>query len=153
MQKNSARLAVAFLSLSALAGISYAGTRLVVEMDRLRDTEATVAVCVFASSSGFPNDPKKALACQKVIPHGDTTTVSFENIPPEIVAVSAYQDLNGNHRFDKNLFGIPREPAGVSNNAPAHFGPPSFSDSSFAVSGPEQKIQIHLRGPGSRSGK
>jgi len=30
--------------------------------------------------------------------------------------VSVYEDLNGNHKLDHNIIGIPREPVGASNN-------------------------------------
>ncbi len=41
-------------------------------------------------------------------------------------SISVFQDLNGNKELDSNLFGVPTEPYGFSNNARGSFGPPSF---------------------------
>ena len=45
--------------------------------------------------------------------------------------------------MDRNLFGVPKEQFGFSNNAKGNFGPPSFEDASFTVSN-DMKIEIDL---------
>jgi uncharacterized protein (DUF2141 family) len=44
-------------------------------------------------------------------------TVTFTNLPKGQYAVSVYQDSNNNEQLDKNLFGIPKEKYGFSNNS------------------------------------
>jgi uncharacterized protein (DUF2141 family) len=46
-----------------------------------------------------------------------TMTVVFTNLPKGQYAVSVYQDINNNEHLDKNLFGIPKEKYGFSNNS------------------------------------
>lgn len=53
----------------------------------------------------------------------------FKNIPSGQYAVSCYQDVNGNHKLDKWLFG-PTEPWGFTYSGDLKF-PPEFNDVSF----------------------
>ena len=66
------------------------------------------------------------------------------DLPPGTYAVSVYEDLNGNHKLDRNIVGIPREPVGASNNPPARMGPPRFNECSFRVGAVAQTITITL---------
>ncbi|MBL0725499.1 MAG: DUF2141 domain-containing protein [Alphaproteobacteria bacterium] len=49
-------------------------------------------------------------------------------------AIVAFQDINGNGKLDKGLFGRTKEPVGFSNNPSHTFGPPSYSDSVVTIS-------------------
>jgi uncharacterized protein (DUF2141 family) len=60
-------------------------------------------------------------------------TTYFDNIPSGNYAISIYQDINKNNKLDTNIFGIPEEPYGFSNNAKGSFGPPSFKESQFSI--------------------
>lgn len=53
----------------------------------------------------------------------------FKNVPSGRYAIRAYQDVNGNHKLDKWLFG-PTEPWGFSYSEKMSF-PPTFEDVSF----------------------
>lgn len=48
-------------------------------------------------------------------------------------AVKIFQDENNNTKLDTGLFGIPKEPWGLSNNVKATFGPPKFGDMLFEL--------------------
>ena len=79
-----------------------------------------------------------------LIPAGAQHLQIDTDLPPGTYAVSVYEDLNGNHKLDHNLFGIPREPVGASNNPPARIGPPRFNECSFHVGATAQTITITL---------
>jgi uncharacterized protein (DUF2141 family) len=67
---------------------------------------------------------------------GSTATCTFNNVPSGSYAVAFFHDRNMNNKMQKNLLGIPQEGYGFSNNAKPHgFGPPSFSNASFAHNG------------------
>ena len=68
---------------------------------------------------------------------------AFE-LPAGVYAVGVFHDLNANNRLDTNLFGIPTEQFGFSNNAVGRFGPPSFEAASIQVSSPAS-LSIELR--------
>jgi uncharacterized protein (DUF2141 family) len=57
----------------------------------------------------------------------------FKNIPAGKYAIAAFQDSNVNGELNKNMFGVPKEPYGFSNNKYGRFGPPNFEDVSFDV--------------------
>lgn len=61
----------------------------------------------------------------------DKTQVEYEfkDVPAGQYAISTYQDVNGNHKLDKWIFG-PREPWGFSYSGKMVF-PPKFEDVSF----------------------
>ena len=40
-----------------------------------------------------------------------------------------HNDENNNTKLDAGMFGIPKEPWGMSNNVKATFGPPKFEES------------------------
>ncbi len=92
----------------------------------------TLYVAVHTSAAGFPSRDDKALHA-KVVATGDTTELLVPDVPAGEYAVAAFADSNGNGKLDNNLFGIPKEPAGVSRNAKGKFGPPTFADAAFRV--------------------
>ncbi len=59
----------------------------------------------------------------------------FNDLPNGFYAVKAFHDANNNQKLDTNLFGIPKEKWGVSNNLKAKFGPPDFKKMLFEVNG------------------
>ncbi len=71
-------------------------------------------------------------------------TVTFENVPDGIYAISSYHDENGNGVLDTNFLGIPKEDTGSSNNAPARMGPPKWEEAKFEIKGESIKQVIEL---------
>lgn len=65
----------------------------------------------------------------------DGATLSFNDVPSGIYAISAYHDNNANAALDFDTRGIPFEPTGNSGNARGFFGPPSFNQMKFRLSG------------------
>jgi len=70
-------------------------------------------------------------------------TVRFELTAPAPgrYAVRLFHDVDGDGQLNANLMGIPTEPFGTSNDAPARFGPPAFEDAVFEV-GRDGAVQI-----------
>jgi uncharacterized protein (DUF2141 family) len=73
------------------------------------------------------------------------TTVLVRDLPPGVYAVQAYHDRNDNHAVDRNVFGLPTEAVGFSNDAPIRLSPPSFKSAAFDYSGGEKTITFKLR--------
>ncbi len=61
------------------------------------------------------------------------TRVRVRGVEPGTYAVLAFQDLNGNGRLDRTLFGIPTEPVGFSNDPSLRFGPPRFDVAAVTI--------------------
>lgn len=64
---------------------------------------------------------------------------------PGRYGVRLFHDLNANGKIETNFIGIPTEPFGFSNNAPAQFGPPAFDEAAFDVgaAGASQTIGLN----------
>jgi uncharacterized protein (DUF2141 family) len=102
---------------------------------------------VFIAVYGRPEDFMKTEKAHtlKKIPVTLSGRVDFilKELPAGNYAVSAYQDLNGNGKLDKNLVGIPTEPYGFSNNARPKFRAPNWNETRFELRADTQ-IEIKL---------
>ena len=56
-------------------------------------------------------------------------------LPSGTYAIGIFHDVNLNNKMDNNLFGIPKEQYGFSNNARAFLGPPAFEAAAFELKG------------------
>ncbi len=126
-----------------------AGCDLIVHVDHLRNTRGKVGTIVFASPSGWPENKQKALrhgpADIVQTPAGITSTAIWKGLPPGNYAIAAIHDENGNHKLDRNFFGIPTEGFGFANNPYVGLTPPSFQKASIALTCPSTEIAIHIQ--------
>ncbi|MCD4697450.1 MAG: DUF2141 domain-containing protein [Bacteroidales bacterium] len=67
----------------------------------------------------------------------------FENVKEGIYAIRCYQDVNGNKKMDKGLFG-PKEPWWLSWQEERHSIIPKFKNIAFIVESNIRDIQIYL---------
>jgi acyl-CoA reductase-like NAD-dependent aldehyde dehydrogenase/uncharacterized protein (DUF2141 family) len=120
-------------------------TRLTIDVQLAPDAHGELAYLIFASASGFPGERDKALlhGFLPISPHRERMKFDVD-LPPGTYAVTVYEDLNGNHKLDHNLIGIPREPVGASNNPKGRFGPPRFSECAFSLGNSPQTIAINI---------
>lgn len=107
-------------------------------------SHGAIAYLVFASKNGFPDDKEKAVqhGFVPIPPEAAKVHIDAGGFPPGRYAVSVYQDVNGNGRLDRNILGIPKEPAGASNNPKPHFGPPAFDECAFQLGDTDKTILI-----------
>lgn len=129
----------------ALPAEPRAQTHLTVDVRLATSALGELAYLVFESPSGFPDDHEKAIRRGFLPILADAQELHIDiDVPPGTYAVSVYEDLNGNHKLDRNIFGIPREPAGASNNPPARMGPPRFNECSFRLGAAARTISITM---------
>ena len=129
----------------ALPAQPKAQAHLTVDVRLATSAHGELAYLVFDSPSGFPDDHEKAIRRGFLPILADARQLHIDiDVPPGTYAVSVYEDLNGNHKLDRNIFGIPREPAGASNNPPARMGPPRFNECSFRLGSAAQTISITM---------
>lgn len=74
-----------------------------------------------------------------------TTVVTVPDVPPGRYAVQVFHDRNGNGKVDRGLFGIPKEPIGISRDAPIHLSAPKWDDAWFEHGETVQRITLKLR--------
>ncbi len=125
-----------------LAGRAVPTTSLDVSVSNVRNARGHVLVAVCT--------PAEFLAphCRyvgKAQAHPGAITVRVTGIPPGTYAVQAFHDENDNLKIDRNFVGLPKEGIGFSNDAPFHFGPPSFRDAAITVASQGGQIAVRLR--------
>ncbi|MDO3722087.1 MipA/OmpV family protein [Marinobacter sp. chi1] len=92
--------------------------------------EGTVVLQVYDDADAFGDFRNPATEVR--YPIQDARTFLIPDTPTGEVAVLVYLDENNNGALDRNFFGIPREPVGLSNNYQPK-GPPTFRQASFAL--------------------
>lgn len=103
-----------------------------VHINGIKSTKGYVQIGIFNTKSTFPIFGKQ-LKAGKVKPNTNGVDYSFKDLPDGTYAIAAWHDKNNNEKIDKNLFGVPKEKYGFSNNVYGMFGPPSFEKVTFQV--------------------
>lgn len=74
---------------------------------------------------------------------GGRMRVALADLPEGPLAISVFQDANGNGRLDSNAMRMPIEPFGFSNNAAGTYGPPRFEQAVLTPSGAPVRITLN----------
>jgi uncharacterized protein (DUF2141 family) len=134
---------VIILTLAALGpfGGTLAQQTLTVQIANIKNDEGQIAVALYNSEKDFMKTryQGKTLKAAK----GEVEII-FENIPAGSYSLSVMHDANQNEKLDSNLFGIPKEGFGFSNNAMGTFGPPSFEKAKVEVRS-NKSVSISMR--------
>lgn len=131
-----------FMSLSSFQ--SQDSSRLEVTVSNIKNSEGQLLLTLFNSNSGFPNDHKKALENRSIKAEKNIVKVVFEDLPHGVYAIAIVHDGNDNGKLDKNLFGVPTEGYGSSNNLKKLFRAPNFEESKFTLDQNFKNITIQV---------
>jgi uncharacterized protein (DUF2141 family) len=129
-----------------LAGLplAQAETNILTEI-QTRNDHGTVHCSLFQSKEGFPNDTKKAVAQTTGKPIEKQAKCEFKNLPVGEYAVSVFHDEKESGKLEFNLFGIPKQGVGASNDPSLRHGPPSFESARFKVEEKPLTLAIQVR--------
>jgi uncharacterized protein (DUF2141 family) len=128
-------------ALALLISTSAGASEIVIDVTNVRSSQGHVrlSVCDEAHFGG------EGCAYDGVAPaRQGSTRVVVQGVPAGRWAVQAFHDENDNEEFDTNLFGLPQEGFGFSNNPPLR-GKPRYADSVFDVREPRTEISLRLR--------
>ncbi len=118
---------------------------LTVNVKSFRNRSGALGCRLYRSSTGFPESSAGTVE-RRVSISGETTTCTFEGVGAGTYAVSVMHDENGNQKLDKNMFGVPTEGYGVSNNHTHALSNPTWEESKFNVeSGKNLTLWVNLR--------
>jgi len=122
------------------------GPNLRVVATNVKSDEGKVYVWVYDKKDDWLSDRYRTQKSVEVAGNraGDRITIELL-LPAGEYALSVFQDVNDNGKLESNFIGIPREPAGLSNNVRPRFGPPKYKDAVFTVAVgtvTEQKIEL-----------
>lgn len=117
---------------------------LTVVVENVNKDDGNIGVLVFNTTKGWPEDRFAALRDIVVPAQPGTVTITVPGLPSGDYAVAVLHDVNKNHKLDKNLFGVPKEQWGMSNNPHATIKAPSFSTARFSLTG-DQEMRVKLQ--------
>jgi uncharacterized protein (DUF2141 family) len=118
---------------TVLVGVSFtsfAQTNLQVTVKGIKGTKGNIRIGLFNDEENFLKSAWKGQVIKAI---DGTITVTFENLPKGVYAVSVIHDENENSELDSGFMGIPKEGFGFSKDAMGMFGPPKFKDASLEV--------------------
>ncbi|QDK82349.1 DUF2141 domain-containing protein [Spirosoma sp. KCTC 42546] len=118
---------IAIVSLALWATPAYTQGALTVNVTGFKNEKGQCTIWLFNSADGFPSNHKKALRYVEAPINGLSSLVVFNQLPTGHYALAVVYDQNGNHQLNYNLFHIPKEAYGISNDACGGLdGPPTF---------------------------
>jgi uncharacterized protein (DUF2141 family) len=138
-------LARMILAAAVLAGPASAGDQsdLTVRAHGMRNSDGQVLCALFNGPDGFP-DGESAVQGDRTRVSRGKATCEFKNLKPGVYAAAVFHDEDGDGQMD-SVLGIPTEGFAFSNNAkPGMFGPPSFKEAAFRVSGGKRALLIKM---------
>ena len=119
---------------------------IVVEILGLENDQGQIGCRIFSNEDGFPDKKEKADRQLYSKPKSKKGGCTFKGFKPGTYAISVMHDLDSSGDLNTSLVGRPKEPWGVSNDAPAHrFGPPEFKECTFKYQGGKKVIKIKLQ--------
>lgn len=130
----------------ALADPSEPPPRRLVAVVHTRDDRGRVFCAIWRGREGYPTRRVHAVgeAMDRTIVNRRGVCV-FDGVTPGEYALAAFHDENANNDLDRNLFGIPSEGTGASNDAHNMFGPPGYDDARFEYPDVQlHRIAVHI---------
>jgi len=119
---------------------------IVIEVTGLKSDTGQIGCAIFSKEDGFPDEIDKALKQILIKPKGKKATCTFERYKPSTYAISVMHDLDMNGELNTSFVGKPKEPWGVSKNAPQQrFGPPLYKDCKFQYEGGTKTLNVKLQ--------
>jgi uncharacterized protein (DUF2141 family) len=103
--------------------------------------KALVALCNSETNFNSGNSYRRT---KSVIKNG-RVELSFDSIPYGEYAVKVLHDENNNEKLDLQMFGIPKEAYGFSNNKKNKFGPTKYDAARFRFGSDVLEITIDMR--------
>ena len=132
------------MTLTVLFVLNLISPMLGISFTNITEAKGCIYLGIFNCKADFLK-PEKA-CYKKIIPVSVAGAREFDcsGLAAGTYAISCFHDLNGNGKLDTNLFGIPTEPYGFSNNARPKFRAPKWEEARFEVKEGSGRISIRL---------
>lgn len=124
------------LPAAVLAGITALpafSADLTVEVRGIRSGDGRLYVAVHAPETKDTFPAGEGVAAFRQDAQVGALRFVVRDLPPGRYAANAFHDENDNGELDTNLFGIPTEGYGFTNDPRTTFGPPDFEDAAVDV--------------------
>lgn len=135
------------LAVGIFAGFMSFGqdTHQTVMITNLENVKGNLYIGWYNQAATFRVNEKAIYREKVVVGQQKEVSVIFKNIPKGKYAIAVFLDENDNYKLDKNIFGIPKEKYGFSNNRLPSLRPATFEESAFELNQQNASIQIKLK--------
>lgn len=116
------------------SALAFAAEPLTVQVKGLTTTEGTV-ICTLYDAPEHWLKKVGSVVSVKVPAVNGGATCTFPDVAPGTYAASFIHDVDNDGDMNTNWLGLPREPWGVSRDAPMRYGPPAFEEAAFTHPG------------------
>ncbi|MEM8710080.1 MAG: DUF2141 domain-containing protein [Planctomycetota bacterium] len=125
---------------------------LTVTASRAERIKGSMCFVLWSDGGGFPIDlkGKGVVATQRVevnrsvVTAGGEVKALFRAVPRGTYAVTVFHDLDGDGKVDRNFFGKPTEPVGLSKNPPRRPARPEFKPSAVSLA-QDTDLRVNIR--------
>ena len=114
-------------------------------VENILKPKGNIMIAVFEGADNFLKDDKAVVSKIGLVEKTGSFDVIFPNLPFGEYSIAVYHDVNGNQKLDTNLFGVPTEPYGFSNNARSKWGAPKYDVARFQLNDSEKKMVIQVK--------
>jgi uncharacterized protein (DUF2141 family) len=116
-----------------------------VKIEGAQASKGKIYLAMYAKEENFLED--KSIIRREVftLPEQGPCILNIANLSFGKYAIAVYQDQNGNGKMDNNVFGIPNEPFGFSNNPSAKWHKPKYQEAVFEFKEDRQTIGIQVK--------
>ncbi len=125
-----------------IAGQSLAAGVVEVDVENVRDDRGQVRAALCLRDEFLSKHCRLETAAKA---RSGRVQLTFTAVPAGRYAVQAWHDEEGGGTIHQDVFGIPDEGVGFSNDPPLLLGPPSFSSAAFEVGDKENRESLKLR--------
>jgi uncharacterized protein (DUF2141 family) len=132
-----------FFALSSVINLFAQKFSLTVTASGFPDNVGQAYMGLYRAQDDFPVINKQYIG-KVVAISKNSASVTYTNLVKGNYAVAVFHDRNKDGVLNTNLFGVPTEEYGFSNNARNTFSAPSFSAASFSVSA-NKSISINVK--------
>ena len=112
-------------------------------VEGIEENKGVIRIAFYDSEAIHLDEEEVTYYHEEQVTNSGTMDIQID-IPSGDYSVAIYHDLNADKQLNKNMFGIPKEPYGFSNNVIGMFGPPSFEEAKIEFP-KTNRIIINLR--------
>ena len=116
--------------------------KLTVEIEGDDHTEGTYYIAMWDNEEEFLDNDKLKIS-KSAVTDGGKISVEIDNVKSGWWAIAVLLDENGNKDMDYNMFGVPQEAFGFSNNPTVVLSEPDFRECKFYMDG-DKTISIEV---------
>lgn len=132
------KLTLALLTSTSLFALQAQAKQIDFHIEGINDSKGKLYIQLFKGEDNYKQG--KPAAATIVSAQENTAFVSFENLEAGEYAVRFFHDENDNGELETNLFGMPTEGYGFSNNARPNLGPVSYDEVKFTLTDQQSSV-------------